>query len=131
MASALASITDPAKTSSPGTMLGRMIETVQPNNIMAGDFTRLKTADADLINRYQGNYSLGHGIEGVEQNPAVDQFFKDNPIHKSMDEAIKWHKENSNKVTAGDTADTRQGVLPRKLDGKDVYETSTLGAGLA
>lgn len=131
MAFSLASITDPAKTSSPGTMLGRMIKTVQPNNVMAGDFTRLKTADVDLINRYQGTYRLGHGIEGVEQNPAVDQFFKDNPIHKSMDEAVKWHKENSNKVTAGSTADTRQGVVPRTLDGKDVYDTSTLGAGLA
>lgn len=132
MAFSLASITDPAKTSSPGTMLGRMIKTVQPNNIMAGDFTRLKTADADLINRYQQTYRLGHGIEGVEQNPAVDQFFKDNPIHKSMDAAIKWHKEHgSEAIVTNNMLDTRKTAVARTLDGKEVYDTSNLGAGLA
>ncbi|MGP9666999.1 hypothetical protein [Psychrobacter sp. AOP31-A1-22] len=132
MAFSLASITDPAKTSSPGTMLGRMIKTVQPNNIMAGDFTRLKTADANLINQYQQNYRLGHGIEGLEQNPGVDNFFKANPIHKSIDAAIKWHKEYGHKaiVTEG-TLDTRKTVIPRTLEGKDVYDTSELGAGLS
>lgn len=135
MAISLASITDPAKTSSPGTMLARMIKPVQPNNVMAGEFTRLKTANADLINKYQQNYRLGHGIEGAEQNPAVDQFFKDNPIHKSIDKAIAWHKENKNTITAGSTVgstiDTRQSIVPKTLDGQDVYDTSKLGAGLA